>query len=148
MVKAMHKNGLNLLTRGLMVAGLSSFALFALAQKEKVLNVDSWSDYIALDTIQNFVKETGIKVRYDTYDNNEIVHAKLVAGETGYDTVVPSSTFARLQIDGGLLTQLDVAQLPNLKATLRSEPIPDNVWELFFNPKLATRTYSGFKTGI
>ena len=87
----------------------------AQAQEEKVLNIYNWSDYVAEDTIANFEKETGIKVRYDTYDNNEILHAKLVAGKTGYDIVVPSSTFARLQIDGGLLMKLDKAQLPNLK---------------------------------
>jgi putrescine transport system substrate-binding protein len=87
----------------------------ALAQESKVLNVYNWSDYIAADTIQNFEKETGIKVRYDTFDNNEILHAKLVAGKTGYDIVVPSSGWARLQMDGGLLRKLDKSLLPNLK---------------------------------
>jgi hypothetical protein len=60
----------------------------------------------------NFEKETGIKVRYDNFDNNEIVHAKLVAGKTGYDIVVPSSNWAKLQIDGGLLRKLDKASCP------------------------------------
>ena len=84
-------------------------------EEEKVLNIYNWSDYIAEDTIKNFEKETGIKVRYDNFDNNEIVHAKLVAGKTGYDIVVPSSNWAKLQIDGGLLRKLDKAQLPNCK---------------------------------
>jgi putrescine transport system substrate-binding protein len=53
------------------------------AAEPKVLNVYNWSDYIAEDTIKNFEKETGIKVRYDNYDNNEILHAKLVAGRFG-----------------------------------------------------------------
>lgn len=152
----------------------------AQVQEEKVLNIYNWSDYVAEDTIANFEKETGIKVRYDTYDNNEILHAKLVAGKTGYDIVVPSSTFARLQMDGGLLMKLDKAQMPNLKnldpdiqaqiatidpgnqylvnwlwgyttigintakvkAALGSEPMPANVWELFFNPKYASRLKS------
>ncbi|KQP19608.1 polyamine ABC transporter substrate-binding protein [Pseudorhodoferax sp. Leaf265] len=86
-----------------------------LAQEEKVLNIYNWSDYIAEDTIANFEKETGIKVRYDNFDNNEIVHAKLVAGKTGYDIVVPSSYWAKLQADGGLLQKLDKSKLPNLK---------------------------------
>ena len=60
-----------------------------------MLNVYNWSDYIAEDTLKNFEKETGIKVRYDNFDNNEIVHAKLVAGKTGYDVVVPSSYWPR-----------------------------------------------------
>lgn len=102
---------------------LCAFAFSALAlastsvraQEEKVLNVYNWSDYIAEDTIANFEKETGIKVRYDNFDNNEIVHAKLVAGKTGYDVVVPSSYWAKLQADGGLLMKLDKAKLPNLQ---------------------------------
>ena len=73
----------------------------------KVLNIYNWSDYIADDTIKNFEKETGIKVHYDNYDNNEVLHAKLVAGRTGYDIVVPSSHFAKMQIEGGLLKKLD-----------------------------------------
>jgi len=100
---------------------LSTLALalvttLAVAQEEeKVLNIYNWSDYIAEDTLRNFEKETGIKVRYDNFDNNEIVHAKLVAGKTGYDIVMPSSNWAKLQMDGGLLRKLDKAQLPNLK---------------------------------
>ena len=87
----------------------------AAQEEEKVLNVYNWSDYIAEDTLKNFEKETGIKVRYDNFDNNEIVHAKLVAGKTGYDVVVPSSYWAKIQADGGLLMKLDKAKIPNLK---------------------------------
>ena len=98
------------------MAAAAMWAAPASAQEEpKVLNVYNWSDYIADDTIKNFEKETGIKVRYDNFDNNEILHAKLVAGKTGYDIVVPSSYWAKLQADGGLLRKLDKAQLPNLK---------------------------------
>jgi putrescine transport system substrate-binding protein len=90
--------------------------LAAQAQSDaKVLNIYNWSDYIAPDTIANFEKETGIKVRYDNFDNNEIVHAKLVAGKTGYDIIVPSSNWAKLQIDGGLLQKLDKSKIPNLR---------------------------------
>lgn len=104
------------LVRSMALVGLTTMAVTgAWADEEKVLNIYNWSDYIAEDTIANFEKETGIKVRYDTYDNNEILHAKLVAGRTGYDIVVPSSTFARLQIDGGVLSKLDKSLLPNLK---------------------------------
>ena len=88
----------------------------ALAQEEeKVLNIYNWSDYIAEDTLRNFEKETGIRVRYDNFDNNEIVHAKLVAGKTGYDIIMPSSNWAKLQADGGLLRKLDKSLLPNLR---------------------------------
>ena len=100
----------------LAAAALSLACAGAFAQEEeKVLNIYNWSDYIAEDTIRNFEKETGIKVRYDNFDNNEILHAKLVAGKTGYDIVVPSSNWAKLQLDGGLLRKLDKSQIPNLK---------------------------------
>ena len=103
--------------RVLSLAAMALACTGALAQQqeEKVLNIYNWSDYIAPDTIANFEKETGIKVRYDNFDNNEIVHAKLVAGKTGYDIVVPSSNWAKLQIDGGLLQKLDKSRIPNLK---------------------------------
>ncbi len=85
----------------------------AAADEPKVLNVYNWSDYIADDTIANFEKETGIKVNYDNYDSNEILHAKLIAGNSGYDIVVPGSHFAKTQIQGGLLQKLDRGQLTN-----------------------------------
>jgi putrescine transport system substrate-binding protein len=103
----------------LRVAGLAALVLMAAASaradEEKVLNVYNWADYIAPDTIKAFEKETGIKVRYDNFDSNEILHAKLTAGRTGYDVVVPGSHFAKMQIDGGLLMKLDKSKLPNLK---------------------------------
>ena len=88
-------------------------ASVALAADPKVLNIYNWSDYIADDTIKNFEKETGIKVNYDNYDSNEVLMAKLVAGNSGYDIVVPSSHFAKLQIEGGLLQKLDRSRLTN-----------------------------------
>ena len=78
-----------------------------------MLNIYNWSDYIAEDTLKNFEKETGIKVNYDNYDSNEVLMAKLVAGKTGYDIVVPGAHFAKLQIEGGLLQKLDRSKLSN-----------------------------------
>ncbi len=97
------------------LVALCCWPLAQAQEEERVLNIYNWSDYIAEDTIRNFEKETGIRVRYDNFDNNEILHAKLVAGKTGYDIVVPSSHWAKLQLDGGLLRRLDKAQIPNLK---------------------------------
>jgi putrescine transport system substrate-binding protein len=85
----------------------------AWAADSKVLNIYNWSDYIADDTIKNFEKETGIKVNYDNYDTNEVLQAKLIAGNTGYDIVVPGSHFAKQQIEGGLLQKLDRSKLTN-----------------------------------
>jgi putrescine transport system substrate-binding protein len=99
----------------LIVAAAVLVSTAAFAQEEKVLNIYNWSDYIGEDIIKKFEAESGIKVRYDNFDNNEIVHAKMVAGKTGYDIIVPSSNWAKLQIDGGLLQKLDKSKIPNLK---------------------------------
>ncbi len=114
MVKPYSLRAVGTLTGLALALALAASGLRA-QEEEKVLNIYNWSDYIAEDTIRNFEKETGIKVRYDNFDNNEIVHAKLVAGKTGYDIVVPSSNWAKLQIDGGLLRKLDKSQIPNLR---------------------------------
>lgn len=92
---------------------LAAVSVVGVAQDAKVLNVYNWSDYIADDTIKNFEKETGIKVNYDNYDSNEILHAKLIAGKTGYDVVVPGAHFAKTQIEAGLLQKLDKTKLTN-----------------------------------
>jgi putrescine transport system substrate-binding protein len=102
----------------LAAACVAVFALLApvtQAQEDKVLNIYNWSDYIGDDIIRKFEAETGIKVRYDNFDSNEILNAKLAAGRTGYDIVVPGSHFAKMQIEGGLLMKLDKSKLPNLK---------------------------------
>jgi putrescine transport system substrate-binding protein len=83
--------------------------------EEKVLNIYNWPDYIPEGMIAAFEKETGIKVNYDTFETNEALHAKLVAGNTGYDIVVPGSVFAKPQIEGGLFQPLDKSKIPNLK---------------------------------
>lgn len=79
----------------------------------KVLNVYNWPDYIAADMVKNFEAETGIKVNYQTFETNEALNAKLVAGNSGYDIVVPGAMFAKEQIESGLLRPLDKSKLPN-----------------------------------
>lgn len=78
-----------------------------------VLNVYNWSDYIGPDTIGAFERETGIKVNYDVFDSNEVLEAKLLAGKTGYDIVVPSVNFIARQIAAGLFRRLDRGLLTN-----------------------------------
>lgn len=82
--------------------------------EEKILNVYNWPDYVAKDMVASFEKETGIKVNYQTFENNEALQAKLVAGNTGYDIVVPGAVFAKAQIEAGLLQKLDKTKLGNL----------------------------------
>ena len=107
-------------TMGVAFASLFAFGVASTpadAEEAKVLNVYNWADYLPDGLLDNFTKETGIKVRYDTFDTNEIVHAKLIAGRTGYDIVVPSANWAALHIQAGLFQKLDKSKLPNYKNT-------------------------------
>src|SRR5208283_1415852 len=83
--------------------------------KERVVNVFNWSDYIDARTLDDFTRETGVKVVYDTYDSNEILDTRLLAGATGYDVVAPSATFLARQIKAGVFRPLDKSKLPNSK---------------------------------
>ena len=82
--------------------------------QQRVVNVYNWSDYIDPKMLEEFTQETGIKVVYDTYDNNEIVETKLLAGKSGYDIVVPSGPFLQRLISAKVFQKLDKAKLPNL----------------------------------
>ena len=148
--------------------------------EEKVLNIYNWPDYVPEGMVAAFEKETGIKVNYDTFETNEALHAKLVAGNTGYDIVVPGTVFAKPQIEGGLLQPLDKSKIANLgnlepaimkiltKAdpdnnylvpwawgfttvginktkvdkALAGLPMPENAWDLVFNPKYSSKLKS------
>ncbi|MAA72918.1 MAG: spermidine/putrescine ABC transporter substrate-binding protein PotF [Bermanella sp.] len=85
------------------------------AQAAEELNFYNWSDYIAEDTIENFEKQTGIKVTADVFDSNEVLEAKMLAGNSGYDIVVPSATFMARQIQAGVFQELDKSKMPNYK---------------------------------
>ena len=87
----------------------------AIAPEEKALNIYNWSDYIAEDTLANFQKSTGIQVRYDVFDSNELLETKLLTGGSGYDVVVPSGNFLERQIKAGAFRKLDKSKLPNWK---------------------------------
>jgi putrescine transport system substrate-binding protein len=82
---------------------------------EKVLNVYNWSDYVDPSVVPAFEREYGIKVNYDVFDSNEVLETKLLAGNTGYDVVVPSASFLERQIKAGVFQKLDKSLLTNLK---------------------------------
>ncbi|BCH18728.1 polyamine ABC transporter substrate-binding protein [Mesorhizobium sp. L-2-11] len=94
-------------------AFLALFTLGAHAQ-DRVVNVSNWSDYIDSSIIDDFTKETGIKVTYDTFDSNELLETKLLAGGSGYDVVVPTANFLARQIQAGVFQKLDKSKLPNI----------------------------------
>jgi putrescine transport system substrate-binding protein len=97
----------------LAAALLAAGGALAFAQ-DRVVNVYNWSDYIEESVLDQFTAETGIRVVYDVYDNNEIVETKLLAGGSGYDIVVPSDANVMRLIQAGALQKLDKSLLPNL----------------------------------
>ena len=96
----------------LIISGAAA-ALLATAAMAEELHIYNWTDYTAPDLIKKFEEETGIDVVVDTYDSNETLLAKLKAGATGYDLVVPSQHFVKIMIEQGLLQKVDVASMPN-----------------------------------
>lgn len=90
---------------------------------ERVVRVYNWSDYIDPSILDDFTKETGIKVVYDVFDSNEVLETKLLAGNTGYDIVVPTGSFLSRQIKAGVFQKLDKSKIPNIA----------NVWPEVYN---------------
>lgn len=110
------------------------FVLFALVLSlfgnEKVLYVYNWSEYMPDSVLKNFTKETGIKVKYSTYDSNEAMYAKVkTIGTSSYDIIVPSTYFVNKMSRENLLVKLDKSKLPNYKnldTKLLSKPFDPN----------------------
>jgi putrescine transport system substrate-binding protein len=90
-------------------AALAILSVPAAAQptKERTVNFYNWSDYIDPTVLEDFTRETGIKVKYDTFDSNDMLETKLLAGRTGYDVVVPTAYFLARQIKAGVFQKLD-----------------------------------------
>jgi putrescine transport system substrate-binding protein len=89
----------------------------AVADEVRVYN---WSDYIDESLLEKFEEETGIELIYDVFDSNEVLETKMLAGNSGYDVVVPTGTFLQRQIAAGAFQKLDKSKLPNL----------DNMWDV------------------
>ena len=105
---------------------LASFSFSARAE-ERTVNFYNWSNYMAPGVLEDFTKETGIKVVYDTFDANETLETRLLAGKSGYDVVVPTGYFLQRQITAKVFLKLDKSKLPNLA----------NAWPVVTN-RLAT----------
>jgi putrescine transport system substrate-binding protein len=100
--------------RRLVAAFALSLVAGIAAAQERVVNVYNWSDYIDPQVLTDFTKDTGIRVQYDTFDANETLETKLLAGKSGYDVVVPTAYFLERQIKAGVFATLDKSKLPNL----------------------------------
>lgn len=84
------------------------------AAQAQVVNVYNWSDYIAPDTLEKFTAATGISVNYDVFDSNDTLEARMLAGSSGFDVVVPTADFMQRQIAAGVYQRLNRDLLPNL----------------------------------
>src|SRR5258707_11067713 len=112
------------------VAALPGLAVpLPAAGQSKELHLFNWSNYMPPDLLKRFEAETGIKVTLDTYDTNESMLAKLQAGGSGYDVVVPTRPTAQTMIRDGLLLKIDARAMPNFK----------NVRKPFDNPHFDLR---------
>ena len=101
--------------RSIVVAVVALVTVTTAAQaQERVVNFYNWSNYVAPGVLEDFTKETGIKVVYDTFDANETLETRLLAGKSGYDLVVPTGYFLQRQIGAHIFQKLDKTKLPNL----------------------------------
>ncbi|MCO5128979.1 MAG: polyamine ABC transporter substrate-binding protein [Xanthobacteraceae bacterium] len=98
------------------LAGLVVVVIGATAAQaqQRTVNFYNWSNYVAPSVLEDFTKETGIKVVYDTFDANETLETRLLAGKSGYDLVAPSAYFLQRQIGAHIFQKLDKSKLPNL----------------------------------
>ncbi len=107
---------------GLAVAVTGLFLISAPAlPAQRVVNYYNWSDYQDPMVLGEFTKETGIAVRYDTFDSNDTLEAKLLAGQSGYDVVVPTAYFLARQIKAGIFQKLDKSKLPNMRLSVAGD---------------------------
>ena len=104
--------------RSILASVIALAAVFAvvpaLRAEPRSVNFYNWSNYIAPDVLDDFTRQTGIKVIYDTFDANETLETRLLAGKSGYDVVVPTAYFLQRQIAAHVFQKLDRSKLPNL----------------------------------
>ena len=124
-------NALCALSLSALAAGLSGGA-----NAQSQVHIYNWADYIGETTATDFTRESGIEVKYDVFDSNETLEAKLLAGSSGYDVVVPSNNFLQKQIKAGAFQKLDKSLLtglanldPLLMEKLRAND-PDNTYSV------------------
>jgi putrescine transport system substrate-binding protein len=103
----------------IVAAGSGRTGAPAASAGDRVVNFYNWSDYIDPAVIDAFTRDTGITVKYDTFDSNDMLETKLLAGSSGYDVVVPTAYFLERQIKAGVFQKLDKSRLRNL----------GNVWD-------------------
>jgi len=92
----------------------------ACSNQEKI-TVYNWGDYIDPDVIDEFEKETGIKVVYELFETNEAMYTKLTNSNNNYDVIIPSDYMIERLIKEGFLAEIDFANVPNFEMNIDPE---------------------------
>ncbi|ARJ44034.1 spermidine/putrescine ABC transporter substrate-binding protein PotD [Pantoea alhagi] len=115
------------LAAGALALGLQSAQA---ADDGKTLYFYNWTEYVPPGLLEQFTKETGIKVIYSTYESNESMYAKLKTYKDGaYDLVVPSTYFVAKMRNEGMIQKIDKSKLSNfsnLDPSLLNKPFDPN----------------------
>ncbi|WP_330949043.1 ABC transporter substrate-binding protein [Virgibacillus sp. MG-45] len=127
------KKLLQLFIAGIILSAILLYAIQAMNESqgysgENTLTIYNWGNYIDMDLIKQFEKETGVNVIYETFDSNEAMLTKIQQGGTTYDIAVPSEYMIDKMREEDLLIPLDHRKLPNLNN------IDDRFMDLPFDP--------------
>src|SRR3981189_3308630 len=104
-----------LLCLGLAACGQSPAPPRPAAGAERVVNIYNWYDYVKPEVLRQFTARYGVEVRYNTFDSNNTLEARMLAGPSGYDVVFPSGAYLESMTTAGVFRPLDKSKLPNLK---------------------------------
>jgi len=105
---------LNAIRCAVAIAAVIALSSLSAVAQGRTVNFYNWSNYMAPGVLEDFTRQTGIKVVYDTFDANETLETRLLAGKSGYDVVVPTAYFLQRQIKAGVFQKLDKSKLPGL----------------------------------
>ncbi len=104
-----------LLCLGAAACGHSAAPPRPVAAEERVVNIYNWYDYVKPEVLREFTARYGVEVRYNTFDSNNTLEARMLAGHSGYDVVFPSGAYLESMTAAGVFRPLDRSKLPNLK---------------------------------
>ena len=137
------EDSVDLSAQALKAAQASGYVLPESGKDGGELHVYTWSDYLAPEVQAGFEKALGVKVIIDTFESNEAMYAKLKAGGSGYDVIVPSSYQVALMAKEGMIEKIDHAKCPNVKANFDSRFLSQIIDPTFAFSVPYTVTYTG-----
>lgn len=94
---------------------MATLVLTGCKSNKETLYVYNWGDYVDETILEEFEKETGIKLVYDTFATNEDMYVKIKSGGSSYDVIFPSDYMLTRMLEEGMLEKIDLAKIPNAK---------------------------------